>query len=103
MRFNVLAAKADFDTQTRRIELLRQLIRGTDQVRKDYFDQWREVGRRTLLDVLTAENEHLNTRLSLVASEVDQSLAVLRMWHEASGLRAQLLDDNGQSARGTKP
>ena len=103
IRFNVLAAKADYEVQTRRIELLRQLVPGTDQVRKDYFDQWRELGRRTLLDVLTAENEHLNTRLSLVASEVDQTLALLRMRHEAAGLRVLLLDDNGQAASGTSP
>lgn len=103
IRFNVLAAKADFEVQTRRIGLLRQLIPGTDQVRKDYFDQWRELGRRTLLDVLTAETEHLNTRLSLVASEVDQTLALLRMRHEAAGLRVLLLDDNGQTPSGASP
>jgi len=103
IRFNISTAKADFEAQTRRIELLRQLISGTDQVRKDYFDQWRELGRRTLLDVLTAENEHLNTRLSLVASEVDQTLALLRMRHEASGLRVLFLDDGGQMTRGANP
>jgi outer membrane protein, adhesin transport system len=98
----IQAAHADFEAQTRRIQVLGQLIDGTDQVRRDMFDQWRELGRRSLLEVLTAESEHLNTQLNLASSEVDQVLALARMRHEAGTLAAWLLPANHPLAAGAE-
>ena len=98
----IRAAHADFEAQTRRIQVLGQLIYDTDQVRRDVFDQWRELGRRSLLDVLAAENEHLNTQLNLASSEVDQVLALARMRHEAGSLATWLLPANHPLAAGAE-
>jgi outer membrane protein, adhesin transport system len=95
--FNVQSAWAEFQAQSTRLTELRELVKGTDQVRQDYHVQWRDLGKRSLLDVLTAENEHLNTMLSLASSEVDQSLALARMRYEAGSLKAWLIGGDGQA------
>ena len=58
----------------------------------------------TLLDVLTAENEHLSTQLSLATSQVDQVIAAVRMRHEAGIFQAWLVGDvstTSPASRGT--
>lgn len=100
IEFNIQTAWADYEAQTSRIGELTGLVTSTDQVRKDYYDQWRELGRRSLLDVLTAENEHLNTNLSLASSEVDRIIALARMRYEAGSLKEWLLGDAEPAAPG---
>lgn len=91
--FNIRAAAADARTQRARAVDLRRIATGTDQVRQDTFTLWRDLARRSMLDVLMAENEHLNTRLSLVSAQVDQQLSLARMRHEAGTLVPWLLGD----------
>jgi adhesin transport system outer membrane protein len=43
----------------------------TDRVRKMFYDQWYNLGKRTLLDVLTAENDHFNNQLSAINNRYD--------------------------------
>ena len=95
--YNIQSAWADYEAQSRRAQELTQLVKGTARVRKDAYDQWRELGRRSLLDVLTAENEHLTTRLSLANSEVDQVIALAKMRFEAGALKEWLVGDDGQA------
>jgi len=95
--FNIQTAWADYEAQSSRLQELTRLVKGTDQVRKDSYDQWRELGRRSLLDVLTAESEHLNTRLSLATSEVDQVIALAKMRFEAGTLKEWMVGDDGQA------
>jgi adhesin transport system outer membrane protein len=97
LEFNVNSAWADYEAQTTRIGELRNLVRGTDQVRQDYYVQWRDLGKRSLLDVLSAESEHLSTRLNLAGSEVDQSIALARMKYEAGQLKEWLVGDDGKA------
>lgn len=77
----------DQQTNQRRAHDLAQLARLTDQVRRDYHDQWRDLGRRSLLDVLTAESEHLTTRTGQLNSVMDALQAHVRLMHEAGVLR----------------
>lgn len=77
----------DQQTNQRRAQDLAQLARLTDQVRRDYHDQWRDLGRRSLLDVLTAESEHLTTRTGQLNSVMDALQAHVRLMHEAGVLR----------------
>jgi adhesin transport system outer membrane protein len=93
VEFKVRSAQEELQSLSARAEELTALLRDTAQVRKDYYDQWRELGRRTLLDVLTAENEHLSTQLSLATSQVDQVIAAVRMRHEAGIFQAWLVGD----------
>lgn len=97
IEYNIQSAGADHEAQSSRVQELTQLVKGTAQVRKDYYDQWRELGRRSLLDVLSAENEHLNTKLSLATSEVDQVIALAKMRFEAGVLKEWLVGDDGQA------
>lgn len=90
--YRVQSAWADYEAQGHRMRQLASLVQHTDQVRQDYHAQWRELGRRSLLDVLSAESEHLNTRVSLVNSEVGRQLALARMHYEAGQLADQVLE-----------
>ena len=96
--FNIKSALADYEAQSGRVRELALLVARTDQVRRDTFDQWRELGRRSLLDVLTAESEHLNTLSNLASSDVDQVLALARLRHEAGTLKEWLLGGEGSTA-----
>lgn len=97
IEFNLRSASSDYETQSARARELPKLVQGTDQVRKDTFDQWRELGRRSLLEVLTAENEHLDAQIALATSNVDQMIALARMRHEAGQLKEWLVGDEGYS------
>lgn len=43
----------------------------TDRVRQMFYQQWYHLGKRTLLDVLTAENDHFNNQLSAINNRYD--------------------------------
>lgn len=90
-------ADADNASMTLRQQELEQLVKLTDQVRKDYFDQWRDLGKRSLLEVLNAENDHLETRVALENTRADQLLNGLSMLHEAGLLADWLLVSDWQS------
>jgi adhesin transport system outer membrane protein len=84
--YKINSAWDDYNNQTDRIKTLTALSNNTEQVRSDYFVQWETLGKRSLLEVLTAESEHLNTLLSLASSELDQQLALARLRYESGTL-----------------
>jgi len=67
----------------------------TEQVRNDYYIQWETLGKRSLLEVLTAENEHVSTMVNLASSELDEQLALARLRFESGTLAAWLFDNAG--------
>ncbi|MEW4956940.1 transporter, partial [Enterobacter cloacae subsp. cloacae] len=48
-----------------------RLTSETDRVRRMFYEQWYHLGKRTLLDVLTAENDHFNNQLSAINNRYD--------------------------------
>ncbi|WP_232456980.1 TolC family protein, partial [Burkholderia ubonensis] len=84
---------ADQDAQTllERANLYRGLSAETDRVRKAFFEQWYHLGRRTLLDVLIAENDHYGNQVSEVSNRFDSYEAVFREYASA-GVLARWLD-----------
>jgi adhesin transport system outer membrane protein len=62
-------------------------------VRNDYYAQWETLGKRSLLEVLTAENEHVSALTNLATSEFDEQLALVRLRFESGTLAAWLLGD----------
>ncbi len=54
-----------------------QLSVETDRVRKMFYDQWYNLGKRTLLDVLVAENDHYNSQLQAINNACDSVIADL--------------------------
>lgn len=65
-----------------------ELIQETDRVRKIFFEQWYHLGKRTLLDVLTAESDHYGNQSAQVTTRFDAEAADLRMRADS----AMLLD-----------
>ncbi len=83
----------DYQNQHDRVESLRVLLVNTEQVRNDYYTQWETLGKRSLLELLTAENEYVATMTSLITSEFDEQLALTRLRFESGTLAAWLLED----------
>jgi len=49
-----------------RVKRLAEVLRESDQVRSFTLQQWQQLGRRSLFDVMGAENEHYNLRVAYV-------------------------------------
>lgn len=49
----------------------------TDRIRKMFYEQWYNLGKRTLLDVLIAENDHFNSQLQAINNRCDSVMADL--------------------------
>lgn len=93
IEYKLNSAWTDYQNQHERVESLRILAENTAQVRDDYFTQWETLGKRSLLEVLTAENEHISTLVSAVSSEIDEQLALTKLRFEAGALASWLLEN----------
>jgi adhesin transport system outer membrane protein len=93
IEYKLNSAWKNYLNQHDRIESLSILSVNTEQVRNDYYMQWETLGKRSLLEVLTAESEHVSTMTSLVTSEFDEQLALVRLRFESGTLAVWLLGD----------
>lgn len=98
IEYKLNSAWADYQNQTARVAGLQALVSNTERVRDDYYEQWEQLGRRTLLEVLTAENEHLNTLSSLLSSEFDRHIALARLRFESATLANWLATEDSAGA-----
>ena len=55
------------------------LLTESDQVRKGFFDQWRELGRRSLFELLAAENEHFSLQGAYLDTLFDALAGLTRL------------------------
>ncbi|TDA47478.1 hypothetical protein EVG18_10610 [Burkholderia pyrrocinia] len=78
LEFQIRAADEDARNLLSRASLYGNLVGETDRVRKAFFEQWYHLGKRTLLDVLQAENDHYGNRVSEITSRYDGYQAVFR-------------------------
>ena len=76
------------DAALSRAEEYTPLIKDSDRVRKIFFEQWYHLGKRTLLDVLIAENDHYNNQIAQVNSRYDGEAADLRIRRRCGDLAA---------------
>ncbi|HSV57620.1 MAG TPA: hypothetical protein VLJ19_01885 [Variovorax sp.] len=67
-------------------------------MRSIFFEQWYHLGRRTLLDVLIAENDHYGNQIAQVNNRFDGEAADLRMRADAAMLLESLPDGAPQVA-----
>ncbi|MGU7816131.1 TolC family protein [Burkholderia sp. AW49-1] len=95
LEYAVRTADQDAHTMLQRADLYRGLSTETDRVRKAFFEQWHHLGKRTLLDVLTAESEHYGNRVAEVTNRFDGYLAVFREHHSAGALAEWLRNEPG--------
>jgi adhesin transport system outer membrane protein len=93
IEYKLNSAWKNYQNQHDRVESLRILSLNTEQVRNDYYAQWETLGKRSLLEVLTAENEHVSALTNLATSEFDEQLALVRLRFESGTLAAWLLGD----------
>lgn len=68
----------------------KDLLTESDRVRKMFYDQWYHLGKRTLLDVLIAENEYYSHQLEASDTYYNSVTSDLRIRAETSGLMAWL-------------
>ncbi|HAT6802698.1 TPA: TolC family protein [Citrobacter freundii] len=62
------------------------LARETGKVRDMFYEQWFSLGTRTLLDVLSAENEHFTAGISRIDNQFEAWSASISLMSESSGL-----------------
>jgi outer membrane protein, adhesin transport system len=70
----------------------------TDHIRKGFFEQWYQLGQRSLLDVLSAESDYYNNRIGEASSRFDAYQAVMRE-RASAGELVDWLRDNQRSSR----
>lgn len=68
------------------------LSQETDQIRLDFFEQWYYLGKRTLLDVLSAESDYYNNRVSEISSRFDGYSAIFQGYASSGQLIPWLQD-----------
>ncbi len=86
LEFRIRTADHDARTMLERSELYRELGKESGQIREDFFQQWHHLGKRTLLDVLSAENEHYSNQVSEITNRFDGYQSILRQYAGAGTL-----------------
>lgn len=80
------SATSSFDRAKRYVDVLRD----SERVRNFTFQQWSQLGRRSLFDVMSAESDHFNLRIAYVNALHDGYLATAQLRSLGSGLTAWL-------------
>lgn len=87
----VRAASQNAHSTAERAVLYKNLIVESDRIRKDFFDQWYHLGRRSLLDVLSAESDLYNNQVSEVTNRFDSYAAIISGYANSGTLSRWLL------------
>ena len=90
LEFDIRTADNDARTLLERAELYRDLSVESDRIREAFFLQWHHLGKRTLLDVLTAENDHYGNQVNEINNRFDGYLTIVREYASA-GILAKWL------------
>jgi outer membrane protein, adhesin transport system len=77
--FKVRDAHRDVIALSERTKMYGDLSAQTDLVRKQFFEQWYHLNRRTLVDVLLAESDFYNNQVSEVSTQFDAYQSILKM------------------------
>lgn len=76
-----------------------ELLAESDRVRKMFYDQWYHLGKRTLLDVLIAENDYYSQQIAAADTYYSAKASDLRVRAETSGLLAWLAPGSEAASR----
>src|SRR5471032_502014 len=91
--FKVRDAYHDALAMSTRAKLYEQQSTESDLIRKQFFEQWYHLNRRTLLDVLSAESDFYNNQVSATSTQFDAYQAVLKI-HLNNGTLNQWLQES---------
>jgi len=72
--------------QLTRAEEYLQLLKMSDRIRKDFYEQWGQLGRRSLFELLSAEGDYHSTYLAWVNSIHDSAVSQVRMRSDSGTL-----------------
>lgn len=87
----VRTANQNAHSTAERAALYKNLIVESDRIRKDFFDQWYHLGRRSLLDVLSAESDLYNNQVNEVSNRFDSYAAIINGYANAGTLSHWLM------------
>lgn len=79
-------ALSSFDRARQVVEVLRD----SDRVRNFTLQQWQQLGRRSLFDVMGAEGDHYNLRVAYVNALYDAQQSNALLWSLGQGVLSQL-------------
>jgi adhesin transport system outer membrane protein len=82
-------ASSAFDRAKRYVDVLRD----SERVRNFTFQQWSQLGRRSLFDVMASESDHFNLRIAYVNALHDGYMASAQLRSLGSGLAAWLIPE----------
>lgn len=86
LKRKVIAADQDAKTGLQRAELYLSLTKESDKIRHDFYEQWYHLGKRSLLDVLTSENDYYNNRVNEVTNRFDAYNAIFKGYADSGTL-----------------
>jgi len=66
------------------------ILRNTELVRESTLEQWQQLGRRSLFDVMAAEGDHYNMRVQYVDALYDTQQSNALLWSLGIGLAVHL-------------
>ena len=69
------------------------ILRDSERVRNFTFQQWSQIGKRSLFDVMSAESDHFNLRISYVNALYDGYQATAQLRAMGSGLSAWVMPE----------
>jgi adhesin transport system outer membrane protein len=87
------------DLSAARVGDYKELLAESDRVRKMFYDQWYHLGKRTLLDVLIAENDYYSQQIAAADTYYSAKASDLRVRAETSGLLAWLAPGSEAASR----
>lgn len=92
LEYQLRTADQNARTYAAQAEQYRALSVESDRVRQAFYDQWYHLGKRSLLDVLIAENDYYNNRVNEIAYRFEGYAATLRGYASAGVLMRWLRD-----------
>ena len=78
-----------YDTATSAMDRVRRIVevlRNSDRVRASTLQQWQQLGRRSLFDVMSAESDYYATRVAHVNTLYDAQQVIAMMWSMGRGV-----------------
>jgi outer membrane protein TolC len=66
------------------------ILRNSDRVRASTLQQWQQLGRRSLFDVMAAEGDYYSMRVAHVNAMFDAQQIVALIWSMGRGVSAPL-------------
>ncbi len=92
---NLRLTELTLEAGLKRERALEELVVTSDRIRNDFFQQWATLGKRTLLDVLNAENEYFTMRVEQVTNRYDSYTTLFRGYASSGQLISWLQHREG--------